>query len=173
VLGRLMTRPATDMAGADEVRPTTGWPATWRRVIGTTSEPAASAALLYLRLTGGALLLWVHGLPKLMHFDAELGRIEDPLHLGAYLTLSIAIAAEVFGGLAVVCGLLTRVAAAMNVVLLLVAMRFVHPEWSIAEGQFGWLLLSILGALAIAGGGRYSVDGLLIRSLASGPRSKR
>lgn len=144
-----------------------------RRVLDSTSDRVASTALLYLRLTGGALLLWVHGLPKLMHFHAELGRIEDPLHLGAGITLSIAIAAEVFGAIAVMIGLLTRVAAAINVLLLLVAMVIVHPDWSISEGQFGWLLLSIYGTLSIAGAGRYSADAILAPPSSNDFRSPR
>jgi putative oxidoreductase len=39
----------------------------------------------------------------------------------------------------------------------------VHPEWSVAEGQFGWLLLIVFGAIALAGPGRYSIDAMLAR----------
>ncbi|MBI1771129.1 MAG: hypothetical protein HYR68_01970, partial [Burkholderiales bacterium] len=46
--------------------------------------------------------------------------------------------------------------------LLVVAMLAVHPDWSIAEGQFGWLLLIISGIITItitmAGPGAYSLN---------------
>jgi putative oxidoreductase len=30
----------------------------------------------------------------------------------------------------------------------------VHPQWSVAEGQFGWLLLILFATVLIAGPGR-------------------
>ena len=51
-------------------------------------ERARDVGLLFLRVSGGLFLLWVHGLPKLLDFTAQLQLIEDPFHLGATLTLS-------------------------------------------------------------------------------------
>jgi len=42
-------------------------------------------------------------------------------------------------------------------VVLLVAMLAVHPGWSIAEGQFGWLLLIIFTTIALCGPGRWRI----------------
>ncbi|HXA48512.1 MAG TPA: DoxX family protein [Burkholderiaceae bacterium] len=116
------------------------------------------AGLLYLRLTGSLLLLYVHGWPKVMHFSSELQHIEDPMHLGRGFSLGFAIFAEVFCPILIAAGLLVRAAALPIVCLLGVAMFLVHPDWSIADGQFGWLLLIVFGALALAGGGRFSID---------------
>lgn len=49
----------------------------------TDERPLQDLGLLFLRLSGGLFLLWVHGLPKLLHYSVELTRIEDPFHLGA------------------------------------------------------------------------------------------
>ena len=49
-------------------------------------------------------MLWVHGLPKLLHYSVELTRIEDPFHLGAHITLLLAIFAEVVCPLLIVAG---------------------------------------------------------------------
>ncbi|MES2106207.1 MAG: DoxX family protein [Pseudomonadota bacterium] len=114
--------------------------------------------LLYLRITGALLLFYVHGWPKVMHYSSELQHIEDPFHLGAAFSLWFAIFAEVLCPVLIAIGLLTRLAALPVIGLLLVAMLFVHPGWSIAEGQFGWLLLIVFGAIALAGPGAYSVD---------------
>jgi len=62
--------------------------------------------LLFLRVSGGLFVLWVHGLPKLLYYSAELQSIEDPFHVGANLTLMVAIFAEVVCPLLIVGWLL-------------------------------------------------------------------
>ncbi|MBA5687450.1 DoxX family protein [Duganella sp. LX47W] len=133
------------------IKTETGWPAL----------PAApDAGLLLLRLAGAFLLLYVHGVPKLLHYGSELHHIEDPLHLGAGITLSLAIFAEVLCPLLVAAGVYTRLACLPILFLLLVSMVFVHPDWSIADGQFGWLLMTIFASVAVAGPGRYRLGSL-------------
>ncbi|MCU9951739.1 DoxX family protein [Pseudomonas solani] len=121
----------------------------------TTLPPAGASdwGLLFLRAGGALLLLWVHGLPKLLGFSQELKLIEDPLHLGAMPTLLLAIFAEVACPLAILCGALVRLACLPILAVLLVSLLLVHPEWSVAEGQFAWLLLVIFTTLLISGPG--------------------
>ncbi|MCU0121623.1 DoxX family protein [Pseudomonas sp. B2M1-30] len=119
---------------------------------------APDAGLLFLRVSGGLFLLWVHGLPKLLDFSAQLQLIEDPFHLGAHLTLSLAIFAEVLCPLLIVAGLLVRLACLPILFVLLVALLVVHPQWSVAEGQFGWLLLILFTTVFIAGPGRLALN---------------
>ncbi|WP_044871659.1 DoxX family protein [Pseudomonas sp. LFM046] len=119
-------------------------------------------ALLFLRVSGCLLLLWVHGLPKLLNFSHELTVIEDPFHFGAWPTLSLAIFAEVLCPLLVILGVLTRLACLPILAVLLVSLFFVHPEWSLAEGQFAWLLLIIFVTVLIAGPGRLSIYGKVL-----------
>jgi len=126
--------------------------------------PAQDLGLLFLRLSGAGLLLYVHGLPKLMHFSSELQHIDDPLHVGRTFTLLFAIFAEVLCPLLIVPGILTRVASMAVLLLLSVSMFLVHPDWSVADGQFGWLLMIVFGAIAFMGAGRYSIDASLARS---------
>ncbi|MEZ1323563.1 DoxX family protein [Pseudomonas fluorescens] len=117
-------------------------------------EQARDIGLLFLRVSGGLFLLWVHGLPKLLDFTAQLQLIEDPFHLGSHLTLILAIFAEVLCPLLIVAGLLARLACVPILFVLLVALLVVHPQWSVAEGQFGWLLLILFTTVLIAGPGR-------------------
>ncbi len=117
-------------------------------------EGARDVGLLFLRVSGGLFLLWVHGLPKLLDFTAQLQLIEDPFHLGSHLTLILAIFAEVLCPLLIVAGLLARLACVPILFVLLVALLVVHPQWSVAEGQFGWLLLILFATVLIAGPGR-------------------
>ncbi|SEP21993.1 DoxX family protein [Pseudomonas sp. Snoq117.2] len=119
--------------------------------------------LLFLRLGGAGLLLAVHGLPKALHFRQQLGLIEDPLHLGAWPTLGFAVFAEVLCPLLIALGWATRLACLPILGLLLIALLVVHPEWSLEQGQFGWLLLVLFGTLALTGPGRYSLEARLVR----------
>lgn len=48
----------------------------------TFALPRVDLGLFFLRLTGSLLLLYVHGLPKVLHFSDELTRIEDPFGFG-------------------------------------------------------------------------------------------
>ena len=122
---------------------------------------APDAGLLFARLAGAALLLHVHGIPKIVHYQEELARIDDPLGMGRALTLWCALLAEVACPLLIAAGLFTRLAALPVVFLLAVSMVLVHPDWSIAEGQFGWLLVIVFGTIALSGAGRYSLDARL------------
>lgn len=111
-------------------------------------------ALLFLRISGCLLLLSIHGLPKLLNMQAELAMIEDPLGLGPAVTLCLAIFAEVLCPLLIILGPFTRLATLPILAVLLVSLALVHPEWSLAEGQFAWLLAAIFTTLLISGPGR-------------------
>ncbi len=114
--------------------------------------------LLFLRGSGALFLLWVHGLPKLLNYSEQLKLIEDPFHLGAHVTLLLAIFAEVLCPLLIIAGVLVRLACLPILAVLLIAMVVVHPEWTLFEGQFGWLLLIIFTSVLIAGPGRLVVS---------------
>jgi putative oxidoreductase len=119
-----------------------------------------SWALLFMRVSAALLLLQVHGLPKLLYWHSELQRIEDPFGLGAPLTLGLAVFAEVFCPLLLIAGVCARLACLPILAVLLVALVFVHPQWSLEEGQFAWWMLILFGGLAMAGPGAYRVGGM-------------
>ena len=110
--------------------------------------------LLFLRVSGALFLLWVHGLPKLLNYSEQLKLIEDPFHLGPHVTLLLAIFAEMLCPLLIMAGVLVRLACLPILAVLLIAMVVVHPQWTVFEGQFGWLLLIIFTSVLIAGPGR-------------------
>ena len=119
--------------------------------------PRIDLGLFFLRLAGSLLLLYVHGLPKVFHFSEELTRIEDPFGMGPYMSLLPAIFAEVICPLFIIVGYRARLACLPIIAVLLVAMLVVHPGWSVAEGQFGWLLLIIFTTLALTGPGGWRI----------------
>lgn len=108
-------------------------------------------------MTGSLLLLVVHGLPKVLNFQAELGLIEDPFGLEPYLTLCLAIFAEVLCPLLIIAGAFTRLATLPILAVLVVSLAAVHSEWSLGEGQFAWLLAIIFTTLLIAGPGTFAL----------------
>jgi putative oxidoreductase len=124
----------------------------------TFNSSAQDLGLLFLRASGALFLLFVHGLPKLLDFHHQLQLIEDPFHLGATLTLLMAIFAEVLCPLLIVAGVLTRLACLPIIFLLLVALLCVHPEWTLDQSQFGWLLTLIFTSVLIAGPGRLALN---------------
>ena len=109
--------------------------------------------LLFMRVSVSLLLLHVHGLPKLMHWSVEVQRIEDPFGLGGTLTLGLAVFAEVICPVLLILGVWARLACLPILAVLAVTVLFVHPEWSLEQGQFAWLLMILFAGLAITGPG--------------------
>jgi putative oxidoreductase len=116
------------------------------------------------------LFLMPHGAQKLFGWFGGQGIDETGTYfvtvysLPGYLAL-IAGLVELFGGLALALGLVTRLAAGMIVVLMAVAIIEVHWAsgffWS--QGGFEYPLLWALIAFSflLRGGGRYSLDAAL------------
>lgn len=121
--------------------------------------PPLDFGLLFLRIAGSFMLFYVHGLPKLLNYAHELTVIEDPFGLGPALSLWSAIFAEALCPLLIAAGVFTRLACLPIIGVLLVAMLAVHSDWSIAEGQFGWLLLVIFTSIALCGPGNWRLRG--------------
>ncbi|GGI17826.1 DoxX family protein [Oxalicibacterium faecigallinarum] len=120
--------------------------------------PRIDAGLFFLRVAGAFMLFYVHGLPKIVHYTEELSLIEDPLGLGRQFSLLMAIFAEVVCPLFIAAGVFTRLACLPVLAVLIVSMFVVHTQWSIAEGQFGWLLMIIFGTIALCGPGNWSLS---------------
>lgn len=120
-----------------------------------THDRSGALALLFMRVAAALLLLQVHGLPKLLHWQNELQHIEDPFGLGATPTLALAVFAEVLCPILLILGVFARLACLPVIAVLLVALVFVHPQWTLEEGQFAWWMLILFAGLAIAGPGSY------------------
>ncbi|MCS4063321.1 DoxX family protein [Pseudomonas putida] len=128
------------------------------------SPTLTATGLLFMRVMAALLLLFIHGLPKLLNWSGELQRIEDPFGLGAPLTLGLAVFAEVVCPLLLLLGVAARLACLPVLAVLLVALVVVHPDWTLEQGQFAWLLVALYGGLALTGAGAYSVSGMFWRN---------
>ena len=125
------------------------------------------AALLVLRVVIGGIVL-AHGAQKLFVFglagvSSALGQMGAPL---PGITGPLVSLVEFFGGLALIVGLLTRLASAGLAATMLGAIVIVHLPATFFLPDGIEFVLSLLGAslaLAIAGPGAWSLDAVLRR----------
>ncbi len=118
-------------------------------------------ALLLLRIGLGTVFL-VHGTGK-----RKLWKVQPSAQLPAGLlrTLRLLSIAEPAGGLAVLVGFLTQLAALGLALVMLGALRFLivkaHRAFTTdtaAGWEFEFMLLVVAVALALMGGGRFALD---------------
>lgn len=133
-----------------------------------TPTPArVDLALLILRVVAG-IIFFMHGWQKVFQYGfagvsqgfAGMG-VPMPGIMGPFIALL-----ELIGGIALVLGLLTPVFAALLACDMAGAILLVHLKsgFFMPEGyEFALSLLGASLALALAGAGRYSVDGSLAR----------
>jgi putative oxidoreductase len=138
------------------------------------TNPSAVPAIL--RLVLGAVF-FTHGAQKMLGWwggNGFAGTMNSMEHMGIPAVFAfLAIAAEFFGGLGLILGLLGRVAAFGIACTMVVAIVKVHAanglfmNWSgqqKGEGfEYHLLVLAMTAAIMIAGSGAWSVDRALSR----------
>lgn len=125
----------------------------------------ASCGLTILRVVVGAVFL-AHGAQKLFTYHISgvagmFGHIGIPL---PGISAAVVTLVEFFGGIALVLGLVTRLAAALIAFDMLVAILAVHLKngFFMPMGyEYALTLLAANLCLVLAGAGCFSVDGLL------------
>ena len=130
-------------------------------------ESGAQLALASLRLAVGVIMI-VHGWAKLTDV-AGTAQSFDQLGMPAPQNLVyLAIAGELFGGLGLCAGFLTRIAALGPLCTMLVAIFTVHAKHGLLakNGGFEYPLVLLLVSVffALNGGGRFSLDAALDRA---------
>jgi len=131
-----------------------------------------SGAIAVLRVVLG-IVFFAHGAQKMLGwfggygFSGTMGMFTNVMHIPAVLAF-LAIAAEFFGGLGLIFGLLTRIAAFGIAVNMVVAVLTVHMHvgffmnWAGTQKGEGFeyhlLVLAMALLLMIKGGGAASVD---------------
>jgi putative oxidoreductase len=146
-----------------------------------------STATVILRLVLG-VVFFAHGAQKMLGwfggwgFSATMGFFTGMMHIPAPLAF-LAIAAEFFGGIGLVLGLLTRIAAFGIGVNMLVAIMAAHRAFGFfmnwagnqkGEGyEYHLLVLAMAAFLIIRGAGAFSVDRVLTVRVHSGTAEPR
>lgn len=149
-----------------------------RRILATDD----STATAILRLVLG-LVFFAHGAQKMLGwfggfgFSGTMGYFTGSMHIPAPLAF-LAIAAEFFGGLGLILGFLTRIAAFGIAVNMVVAIITVHSAFGFfmnwngtqkGEGfEYHVLVLAMTAFLIIRGAGAVSVDRALTSAKPSG-----
>jgi len=147
------------------------------RLLATNGDWVLTVARVVL-----GVAFFVHGSQKLFGWfgghglSATIKTFRDQMGIPAPLTY-LAIAAEFFGGLGLIIGLLTRVAALGIAITMVVAMIKVHLKFGFLLNWFGdkqghgveYHLLAIALAIIIIahGAGAFSLDRALYRDLVS------
>jgi putative oxidoreductase len=142
-----------------------------RKLIATDNDVATTI----LRLVLG-VVFFAHGAQKMLGwfggygFTGTMGFFTGALHIPAPFAF-LAIAAEFFGGLGLIFGLLTRVASFGIFSNMVVAVAMIHHQFGFfvnwsgtqkGEGyEFHLLVLAITTFLMIRGAGAVSIDHLL------------
>ena len=122
-----------------------------------------SLGLLALRLGVGGMLLFQHGLPKLLSFSDQVSTFADPLGVGRAASLTLAIFAEALCAGLIILGLGTRAAALPVAVTMVVAAFVVHGDDPFAKKELALLYLVPALTLMATGPGRWSLDALVGR----------
>lgn len=136
----------------------------------TTTQNSSAIAILRLVL---GVVFFAHGAQKMLGwfggygFTGTMGFFTGGLHIPAPFAF-LAIAAEFFGGIGLIVGLMTRIAAFGIAANMIVAVFMVHLQFGFfanwtgqqkGEGyEFHLLVLAITAFLMIKGGGAFSVD---------------
>lgn len=127
-----------------------------------------SAILLLVARAVFAALLATHGWQKLMSFEEMSATFADPLGVGSELSLTLAIFGELVCSLAVILGLLTRLALLPMIFAMGVAFFVVHGGSIASGGELAFAYLVIFILLLVVGAGRYSLDYLIGRRISRG-----
>jgi putative oxidoreductase len=122
---------------------------------------------LILRLAFGGLML-LHGIPKLTKlFSTPFQDISfaDPLGFGAGISLVLTVLAEFLFAILVVIGFRTRYATFPLIFTMAIAALVVHAGYPLKDREMALLYLAGYVAIAILGGGKYSLDKVLGKSI--------
>lgn len=114
-------------------------------------------SILLLRV-GAGLMIFTHGLPKLMKVFNGNFSFGDPIGLGEPLSLILAAFAEGICGLLIAAGLWTRLASFVLIINMTVIFFIVHAEDPFGQKEKAMLFLLMFVVTFFTGGGKFSFD---------------
>lgn len=132
----------------------------------------SSIGLFLLRVGAGGLMLWFHGLPKLLEFGEKAATFPDPFGFGSKFSLGLAVFAEFFCSILVIWGILTRLAAIPLVTTMMTAVFIIHADDPWTKKEFALLYAIPFLALIFTGPGKISIDHFMFKK-SSEPLSQK
>lgn len=121
--------------------------------------PGVSLLLLVVRVVFG-ILFFIHGLDKLVNFNALVQSYPSAFGFGSYMTLMVSIFCEFCCSLFLISGLLVRLMTIPMIIAMGVAFFDVHDAM-MPEGELALIYFIIFIMLFLTGPGRYSIDYLI------------
>lgn len=137
------------------------------RTVLTPNPTVRSIALLVARVILGVILV-AHGWQKFTEWTlAGTGQAFEGMGVPLpALSATVAAVIELVGGVLLIVGAFTPIVGALGFLEMLGAALLVHLAGGVFVTNNGWELVGAIGAgalaLAAAGAGRWSVDGLLL-----------
>ena len=114
--------------------------------------------LALLRIIPSAIMLFVHGLPKLQKLLAGNFEFADPIGIGAAPSLFLTVIGEFVAPLLIIIGFKTRFAAIPAAITMLVAAFVIHGADPFAKKELALLYFVFFLIIALVGPGKYSID---------------
>ena len=115
-------------------------------------------ALFILRVGFGGTMLLFHGIPKIFNFVTVGQYFPDPLGVGSYISLGLAIFAEVICAILVIVGAGTRFAVIPLILTCLVWAFILQHGSPWVQREIALLYLIPFVTIIFAGPGKYSWD---------------
>ncbi len=114
--------------------------------------------LLIMRVSIGAMMAFGHGVGKFSRFAEDPIPFPDPIGVGVFLSLALAVFAEFFCSILLALGVLTRLVAIPLLVTMLVAVFMIHAEDGWEKQELAVLYALPYLVLIFTGPGRFSLD---------------
>ena len=121
---------------------------------------AYSVLLLVMRIFFGIMFL-THGYDKLMVHSSMSYLFADPVGLGSTVSFWMVVFAELVCSLALIFGILQRVALIPMIIAMAVAFFMVHSGAPFAAKELSFIYMIIFVLLFITGPGKYSFDAVI------------
>lgn len=118
-----------------------------------------SLLILVVRVFFG-VLFFMHGLDKLMNFNALSETYPSVMGFGSYMTLMVSIFCEFCCSLFLISGLMVRIMVLPMIVAMGVAFFDVHDAM-MPEGELALIYFAVFIVIYFTGAGRYSIDYLI------------
>lgn len=130
------------------------------RYLFSTQSWNTDLAVLLLRLSFGSLFVWF-GYSKFASYDDMLPMFGDIIGIGSKLSLNLVIFAELFCGILVTIGFMTRLAVIPIFITMTVAYFIAHAQDPFQNKILPLLFWLLCFVIFILGSGKYSFDRFL------------